>query len=283
MFFARLQYARLPKDEDVGTADNYNADHRDWRRRLAGFPCGIALTMSILMNVLLLALLYSRRHPSEIALVPSFPQTLYSPAQTAVKYEIKTFESSFDGNSIYTGYPTSTIDKHWKELYRVGNSRISKEEAALLPNKTIAANPGADDYLVVISVFHDLHCLDRLRKSLWYFYDDEWNSTYNPFTVQRPDTFDAKGLNGIIHLDHCINIIRQSLQCFSDVTPYVFQWSEEAQAVHAYANVVHTCRNFDGVREWALERTYTDSWDGVDHRDEQGACRSGDSGDCLGL
>ncbi|KAJ5684072.1 uncharacterized protein N7477_000417 [Penicillium maclennaniae] len=148
---------------------------------------------------------------------------------------------------IYTGYPTSAIDKHWKELYRVGNSRISKKEAALLPNKTIAANLGADDYLVVISVFHDLHCLDRLRKTLWYFYDDEWNSTYNPFTVKRPDTFDAKGLNGIIHLDHCINIIRQSLQCFSDVTPYVFQWSEEAQAVHAYANVVHTCRNFDKV------------------------------------
>jgi hypothetical protein len=60
---------------------------------------------------------------------------------------------------MYTGYPTPEIDKQWKELYRVGNSRISKNEAAQLPNKTIAANPGTDDYLIVISVFHDLHCL----------------------------------------------------------------------------------------------------------------------------
>jgi hypothetical protein len=50
-------------------------------------------------------------------------------------------------------------DARWKELYRVGNSRISKSEAAQLPNKTIAAVAGEDDYLVVISVFHDLHCL----------------------------------------------------------------------------------------------------------------------------
>ena len=41
----------------------------------------------------------------------------------------------------------------------MGNSRISKSEAAQLPNKTIAAVAGEDDYLVVISVFHDLHCL----------------------------------------------------------------------------------------------------------------------------
>ena len=98
----------------------------------------------------------------------------------------------------------------------------------------------------------------------------------------RPSDYEKGGLNAIVHLDHCINILRQSVQCFSDISPYVFQWDQQQREVRAYANVVHTCRNFDAIREWALERTYTGTWDGADPRDEQGACRSGDDGSCLG-
>lgn len=83
---------------------------------------------------------------------------------------------------------------------------------------------------------------------MWYFYDAGWTETRNPFTVARPAAFASDGLNGIEHLDHCINILRQSLQCFSDVSPYVFQWDEESHEVGAYADVAHTCRNFDAVR-----------------------------------
>ncbi|KAK6336234.1 hypothetical protein TWF696_001796 [Orbilia brochopaga] len=276
------KYARVPREEEDGQAEHINVVSQSWWKRLAVFSSyELSFGLSVILNIFLIGLLYiSHRHP-ESSHSSHFPQLIYSPVQDAIHYELKTFESSFHDNSAYTGYPDSEINQRWKQLYRVGNSRISKAEAAQLPNKTIAATTDSDDYLVVISVFHDLHCLDRIRQSLWYFYDDQWNSTYNPFTVKRPETYKPHGLNGIIHLDHCINIIRQSVQCFSDVTPYVFQWSEEAQAVHAYANVVHTCRNFEAVREWALERTFTGSWDGVDHRDEQGGCRSGESGDCL--
>ncbi|KAF3909936.1 hypothetical protein ABW20_dc0101629 [Dactylellina cionopaga] len=288
MFSASQKYAHLPKEEEDGQTELESSTtfgpQSWWRRRLEKFSFyDFSFGISVIFNVILVGLIYtshSHRH-SESNHASHSPELIYSPVQDAVHYELKTFESSFHNNSAYTGYPDSEINQRWKQLYRVGNSRISKAEAAQLPNKTIAATKGSDDYLVVISVFHDLHCLDRLRQSLWYFYDDQWNSTYNPFTAERPATYKPDGLNGIVHLDHCINIIRQSLQCFSDVTPYVFQWSEEAQSVHAYANVVHTCRNFEAVREWALERTFTGSWDGVDHRDEQGHCRSGDSGDCL--
>ena len=77
MFISSLQYARLPKEEDMGTAESNNADHRSWRRRFAGLPCGIALALSMIMNVLLLATMYSRRHPPKAAHSPSFPQPLY--------------------------------------------------------------------------------------------------------------------------------------------------------------------------------------------------------------
>ena len=49
------------------------------------------------------------------------------------------------------------------------NSRISKSEAALLPNKTVAAVAGKDDdYPVVISVFKDLHFLVRSKSRISY-------------------------------------------------------------------------------------------------------------------
>ncbi|KAK6535734.1 hypothetical protein TWF694_002182 [Orbilia ellipsospora] len=249
MFGHNQNYAPIPEEEQNIHAENITSRSLNWWKKRKGLTTySLSLGFSVALNVFLIGLLYILHRQTESRRTSSFPHLLYSPAQDAVHYELKTFESSFNYTSPYTGYPDSEINGRWKQLYRVGNSRISKSEAAQLPNKTIAATAGSDDYLVVISVFHDLHCLDRIRQSLWYFYDDQWNATYNPFTVERPETYKPRGLNGIIHLDHCINIIRQSIQCFSDVTPYVFQWSPTAQAVHAYANVIHTCRNFEAVR-----------------------------------
>lgn len=39
-----------------------------------------------------------------------------------------------------------------------GVSKISKAQADLLPNKTVAI-PGEDGYIAGLSVFHQLHCL----------------------------------------------------------------------------------------------------------------------------
>lgn len=47
-----------------------------------------------------------------------------------------------------------------------GISKISKEQAQLLPHPTLAI-PGTDEYLVQLDVFHELHCLDDLRKMLY--------------------------------------------------------------------------------------------------------------------
>lgn len=61
-------------------------------------------------------------------------------------------------------------------------------------------------------------------------------------------------LLGFTHLDHCIDSIRQNMMCSADITPLVFQWSSEAKEVKIRADIPHTCRDFDLLREWALER-----------------------------
>lgn len=57
-----------------------------------------------------------------------------------------------------------------------------------------------------------------------------------------------------IHIDHCIDSIRQTLMCASDITPMPFAWYLEWEVNFPVFNTLHTCRDFDAIREWALER-----------------------------
>lgn len=60
-------------------------------------------------------------------------------------------------------------------------------------------------------------------------------------------------LMGIEHLEHCYDAIRQTLMCYSDITPLPWKWVEEAQEAKEVAQVVHTCRDFEAVRQWGKE------------------------------
>lgn len=78
----------------------------------------------------------------------------------------------------------------------------------------------------------------------------------------RPDYYHPDNSNGEedvflghTHIAHCIDIIRQSLMCASDITVYTWQWRED---LGYYANQVknpHVCRNFDALREWSRVNT----------------------------
>lgn len=58
----------------------------------------------------------------------------------------------------------------------------------------------------------------------------------------------------IVHVDHCIDQIRQSLMCNSDITPIPYAWYPQYQKTMPTTGITHTCRDFDAVRDWALER-----------------------------
>jgi hypothetical protein len=55
----------------------------------------------------------------------------------------------------------------------------------------------------------------------------------------------------IEHLTHCIDAIRQSLMCSSDISPLVWQWNNFIKRVRPQTGIVHTCRKFDKISDWA--------------------------------
>jgi len=90
------------------------------------------------------------------------------------------------------------------------------------------------------------------------YYDGTYNLT----------TMDGHSVNSH-HLDHCVDSIRQSLTCMPDVSPIVWQWVEKDKTVELVSSdIVHTCRNFDKIRDWAMEhRMVTTSLDFNDMHD----------------
>ncbi|KAH8682055.1 hypothetical protein BX600DRAFT_429948 [Xylariales sp. PMI_506] len=93
----------------------------------------------------------------------------WSPANEFVEYiDHHHFRAALLNRTEYMGYPTAdgkTV-RLWGDLYNYGISRISHEEAKNLPSPTLAI-PGTQDYLVQLDVFHELHCLNDLRKALY--------------------------------------------------------------------------------------------------------------------
>jgi hypothetical protein len=55
--------------------------------------------------------------------------------------------------------------------------------------------------------------------------------------------------------DHCIDAVRQSLMCASDMTPLPNMWSNKHHRLIADFEQPHTCRNFNKLQEWAQQRS----------------------------
>lgn len=70
-----------------------------------------------------------------------------------------------------------------------------------------------------------------------------------------------------LHLDHCIDQIRQSLMCNADTSAQGFDWFPEEKYLRIRLDSVHRCRNWDLIHEWADE--HVAPWNGnIAHVDE---------------
>ncbi|KAE9403035.1 hypothetical protein BT96DRAFT_512280 [Gymnopus androsaceus JB14] len=149
----------------------------------------------------------------------------------------------------YQGYPSPEVDAAWAALYPYVEAAIPKSEAAKMANKTSPIPGDESNYFVIPEVFHTLHCLDTLRKALHPDY-------YNLTTADPPKLLFQPG-----HMDHCIDVIRQSLICSADVTPLVKIWDEERNRTLGRTDVVHECRDFSKIQQWAEAHHMQGSFD----------------------
>ncbi|KAM0803873.1 hypothetical protein BDR22DRAFT_796853, partial [Usnea florida] len=57
-----------------------------------------------------------------------------------------------------------------------------------------------------------------------------------------------------LHQNHCIEQLRQYIMCAGDMTPIPTKYYEALRRNYVASDVRHTCRNFERLRSWAVER-----------------------------
>ncbi len=60
----------------------------------------------------------------------------------------------------------------------------------------------------------------------------------------------------MVHIAHCLDILRQRLMCSTDIGVFGSNWVQNGTHLRPFVdfNTKHVCRNFDPIRAWAEER-----------------------------
>ncbi|KAI0465719.1 hypothetical protein F4859DRAFT_500059 [Xylaria cf. heliscus] len=191
-----------------------------------------------LINISLAAQLASRASQP-----PVCDMGIYSPAQPAIVFENRSVDGITEG-SIYAGYPSRESEMAWNALMEGTNIKIYPEEMSKL-NQVSLEMKDRTGYLGVLGVYHELHCIKRIRK--WFYRD-----------YYYPNATTLEYHERMTHAEHCIEFIRQSAMCHGDTTVTPFKWLHDADGKviepTTKEGVLHRCVNWDRLSDWAKSR-----------------------------
>ncbi|KAG9236248.1 hypothetical protein BJ875DRAFT_337318, partial [Amylocarpus encephaloides] len=96
-----------------------------------------------------------------------------------------------------------------------------------------------DGYIGYIDVFHQLHCLDLIRKYI--------------YRAGYPDHADFQDTPERIlwHVDHCIDVLRQKIMCDGDIDVITFiDQSDVGKLPWPRFHIPHMCRDYGAIQKW---------------------------------
>lgn len=130
---------------------------------------------------------------------------------------------------------------------RAGIIPISEGAASGLTRHHVqVAEKHGGGYFVNVEAMHHLHCLNLVRKGLYYNYDY--------YKAQGEHAFQNEDVIIRLHVSHCLDTIRQVLMCNADTGVLGQVWhNPEAPEAFPDFRSHHKCKNFDAIRDWAVQ------------------------------
>ncbi|KAK8078577.1 hypothetical protein PG996_004747 [Apiospora saccharicola] len=199
--------------------------------------CRLSLLSFCLLQLLMVALYtaaffsFQRQRPSLV----------YSPASEALHYKKVRYNASLVIESPYNGPPSKEVDSAWSDLISNMNIAVPKSDLDRIGSHSILIPDTDNMHFGGLGVFHELHCIKRLRQYTW-------KEHYFPDSSEEDERLNR------LHTDHCLEILRQAAMCRSDVTLFTLQWSEGSRFPRADFSQEHECVDFDAVNGWAADR-----------------------------
>ncbi|KZT69700.1 hypothetical protein DAEQUDRAFT_785292 [Daedalea quercina L-15889] len=175
--------------------------------------------------------------------------SIYSPALEVVEYKTVVFDGVLDWPSEYRGPPSEAIDYAWDKIslnnshkimpLRIQESDLEKMGQSTRPSMARFRHEDGGGILAGMEIGHQLHCLDLLRRQSYIEHYGPMDANY----MQRPAFYR-------VHLDHCIEMLRQVLMCNADVGLITFDWVAGFEVPFPNFNTLHKCRDVEKVYEW---------------------------------
>jgi len=224
-------YTQVPNSEieEQGLSHSIAKPHRlsiPWSTSL------IITVLSLLLNVVLVIVWLRSKEVGGLC-----REAVYSPVDVGLENSPTNFHGFYVHNrSIFDMPPSPEVDAAWEALYSRAGIRLTKEEAAKLPNNTWPIHEASKEegYLGALYVFHDLHCLDLIRQTL---YGSHYNITFDDSTIR-----------------YCLSGLRQSVMCSADTSVIVWQWSDAYNRAMERTDIPHSCKDFTKIQEWVRKR-----------------------------
>ncbi|KAF1988328.1 hypothetical protein K402DRAFT_328891 [Aulographum hederae CBS 113979] len=166
----------------------------------------------------------------------------YNESSGEIVWEADDVEDGKEGNR-YFGLPSEEIDEAWEDLMRGEYSVLTPSEAhPFIQSSNLRPFHHDGKYHFEPSVFHNLHCLNAVRMHIDSAYY-KTNKHSHLHQLKNQPNFQR------IHIDHCLDQIRQALMCAGDMTPTpMYTWPGFGIALGRSA--AHSCRKWESIREW---------------------------------
>ena len=151
------------------------------------------------------------------------------------------------------------MDAEWERLSDPGWILISREAVVGLgkdPSTRARASPAlleamgkqpdAEVYIAQIDAFHQVHCLNAIRKHAYW--DVYFREEYGAYDDRTPDNMHWT------HVSHCFDILYQNLACTASADIITGIWMEGLQHPMPDFDVRKQCGSIDTLLEWSYAR-----------------------------
>lgn len=147
------------------------------------------------------------------------------------------------GPEIWRSEPSDEVDRAWERvtaeyIFPVKESDViamNKDPSLVVHMPDEYRVDGEKTYLAKAAAFHNVHCLDYIRKAVYkdYYYPNGTDD--NPFHAY--------------HTAHCIMVLFEHLTCSGDPGVYLYRWLDEFNRPIADTNIWRKCWDFESVLE----------------------------------